>query len=182
MEDRQKEIIDSSKHSTNNDAPIFWVKDKDTPLESLPTDVVHESYNVFRRGALDNRRSTTFDDGTVDMDILYQFWSHFLVRNFNFNMYHEFRGLAFDDFSSRNCNIGLKHLIKFYDGALSSHSPLPDIVAQDLVDLVKSEADVNERQMFQRLRSAWRNGAFSLKTRKKIDHLLDDHLRVELEK
>jgi la-related protein 1 len=160
--------------------PTFWVKDKDNPIECLPADLVHKSYNEFRKQTLDKRRSLTSTDGHLDMDVLYQFWSHFLVRNFNSKMYDEFRSLAFDDLSTRESSTGLNNLIRFYDGVLSSNRVISDGVAQDLVDLVKSEA--SERPTFQKLRSAWRNGAFNLNNRKKIDLIIDENLRTELEK
>ncbi|WEW61581.1 hypothetical protein PRK78_007072 [Emydomyces testavorans] len=162
--------------------PTFWIKDKNAPIESIPPGLVHESYTVFRKHALDKRLSGSSGETSVDMDVLYQFWSHFLVRNFNSRMYNEFRNLAFDDVSSRNSTTGLQYLIKFYDGILSSNRVILDGIARDLIELVKSEASANEKPAFQQLRRVWRNGAFNLKSRKKIDGLIDESLRAELER
>ena len=95
-------------------------------------------------------------------------------------MYSHFRTLAFQD-SSRGAGSGLGHLIRYYEALLSGQTPLSDRLAGDLVDLVQNETD-ESRQAFQKLRTAWRNGAFNLKSRKKIDLLLTPELRAELEK
>ncbi|KAL1958588.1 hypothetical protein VTO42DRAFT_4185 [Malbranchea cinnamomea] len=172
-----------SSESPTSHASTFWLKCNDKPIESLSTDLVHESYNAFRTKTLEKRLSTPATERLLDMDVLYQFWSHFLVRNFNSKMYNEFKSLAFDDLSSRKSDIGLKHLIKFYDAALSTSSlVISDEVARDVVDLARSELNEKEKPVFRRLRSAWRNGAFNLRSRKKIDGIIDDRLRTELEK
>lgn len=81
-----------------------------SPLE-FPFIFVHESYNVFRKRALEKRFLTATRDGDHDMDVLCQFWSHFLVHNFNAQMYNEFRSLALDDFSARRAGNRLNGLI-----------------------------------------------------------------------
>lgn len=162
--------------------PTFQIQDESVPIESFSTDLIHESYTVFHQQALDKRSPSSLGETPVDMDVLYQFWSHFLVRNFNSRMYNEFRNLALDDVTSRNSRSGLQHLIKFYDGVLLSNDVLRDGVARDLVELVKSETGRNERPAFNRLRFAWRNGAFNLKSRKKIGSLIDASLQADLDR
>lgn len=174
----------SGRDFTRADSSVstFWVKDKDAPVEVLPTDLIHESYNVFRERAIQQREPNTSDDDHRDMDVLYQFWSHFLIRNFNAGMYNEFKSLAFDDVSSKESTRGLDHLIHFYDAALSTNRAISDEVAQDLITVVKTESGGDGQKIFQRLRSAWKDDAFNLNTRMNIDRVLDNDLRAELEK
>lgn len=59
---------------------------------------------------------------------------------------------------------------------------ISDNLARDFVDLVKEENGETDRLAFVKLRSAWRNGALNLKSRIKIDKLIDADLKAELEK
>lgn len=144
-----------------------------------------ESYTSFRARALKNRDLTiggeTQGETHPDMKLLYEFWSHFLCRNFNNTMYTEFRQYAFEDATSKATS-GLKNLISYYDEVLNSKKKvIPDTLARHYVDLVKAEHS-DSRPAFQRLRAAWRNGALDMKSRKKIDNYVDPQLREELER
>jgi la-related protein 1 len=95
-------------------------------------------------------------------------------------MYTEFRQYAFEDAQSHALS-GMNNLISYYDEMLiSKKKTIPDTLAGHYVDLVKAESS-EDRPAFERLRAAWRNGALDLKSRKKIDSLIDQKLREDLE-
>jgi la-related protein 1 len=157
--------------------PVFWNKDGAQLIESALDDIAWEPYESLHDRALEQR---LYGDLSATMESLYKFWSHFLVRNFNARMYDEFHALALED-SSQGSNSGINHLIRYYEALLSGQTPLTDRHANDLVQLIQNESDVS-RPAFQKLRTAWRNGAFNLKSRKRVDMIITSGLRAELEK
>ena len=163
---------------------MYWVKDKDTPTENLPQELTHESYTTFRTKALEQRaKATSGAPCGHDMDILYQFCSHFLARNFNAHMHAEFRTLALEDAQPpRASHVGRHNLIAFYYEAVLGPRVVPDGLARDFVDLVAAERGLPAQPAFDKLRAAWRNGAFNLKNRVKIDRIIGPELKAELER
>lgn len=97
-------------------------------------------------------------------------------------MYEEFRQIAFEDAAKQDSTVGIKNLIQYYDESLLGQKVISDDIARDFVDLVKSESKNPERPAFDKLRAAWRNGAFNMKNRKKIDNIIDADLKTELER
>jgi la-related protein 1 len=115
------------------------------------------------------------------MDILYQFWSHFLIRNFNTQMYDEFRHFAFNDSAHRISGVGLGNLIKFYGESLASpQSLIRKRIARDYVELVKAE-DEYQRPAFKQLRSALQNDTLNARNRERIGDVLEPSLKASLE-
>ena len=161
--------------------PIFWVQDKEPPVEDLPKHFTPAFYTKFRQDALHARALTSIGQCHRDMEILFQFWSHFLIRNFNANMYNEFKHLALEDAHDRDTIVGLRNLIHFYDESALAKKPLSDTLARDYVELVNSETGKEHRPGYTKLRAAWRNGAFNPKNRARLIKVMDLDLKTLLE-
>lgn len=163
---------------------LFWVKDQESPVksESLPPDAHVVHYTELYGSALRKRDAVPVGNCPYDLDVLYQFWSHFLIRNFNTGMYDEFRRLAFEDSAQRSSDVGMKCLLKYYGEALSSQSEIRQRVARHYVNLVASENPDHGRPAFTQFRAAWRDGALSKSNRQKINALVDSDLQASLER
>lgn len=97
-------------------------------------------------------------------------------------MYQEFHQTAYEDAERNDSIVGLKNLIQYYSESILGHKSISDQIASDFLSLIKSESNRKERPAFDKLRAAWRNGAFNLKNRKKLDGMIDVSLKAELER
>ncbi|PNS18998.1 La-related protein 1 [Sphaceloma murrayae] len=165
-----------------NNLSLFWVKDREAPVDvnGLPDGTTHELYTHLRSKALAQRDAAATGTCPYDLDVLYQFWSHFLIRNFNFQMYYEFKTLAAEDATQRHNDVGMANLVKFYSEALASQIAIRENVARDCADLLKLESNKAQRPAFKELNESWRNGSLNLKNRKKLGDFLDEKVKTEL--
>jgi la-related protein 1 len=172
---------EKGENGVSKDLTLLWVKNSEMPQEKLPQDATLEPYLQLRLKALSQREQAATGTCPYDLDVLYQFWSHFLIRNFNSRMYGEFKYYAGDDAQARHNGIGMQNLVQFYAKALTSSNPIRDHIVKDYVELVKSEPSILQGLGFKQLRQAWRNGALNLKNRKKLADIIDEELRARLE-
>ena len=162
----------------NVEREVCWAKD----VNNIPAGTTYEPYTQLRLKALDQREHAATGTCPYDLDVLYQFWCHFLCRNFNNRMYNEFRYFAHKDAQDRHSFTGVNNLLTFYSHSLNSFDSIRERVAKDYVQLVKNEPAALEGAAFKGLRSAWRNGALNLKNRKKLSDVMDEQLKVALDK
>ncbi|KAK0115152.1 hypothetical protein ONS96_013618 [Cadophora gregata f. sp. sojae] len=173
--------LSPTQTSFSNGPPVMWVKGQKQQAFVSPGSS-EELYTKFRARALQHRETSPPGESHADMKLLYEFWSHFLCRNFNAAMYQEFRNFAFEDAQSKAMS-GVNSLISYYAEVLSSKKKvIPSVLALHYVDLVKNEDPSGPRPALEKLRVAWRDGALDMKSRKRIDNLVDSKLREELER
>lgn len=95
-----------------------------------------ERYVDVRQKAMEERLVAKAGETPRVMKTLYDFWSHFLVQQFNPAMYEEFRNCAIEDAGKEvPARVGLKCLLQYYNELLhgdkqkpwGSDRPVPEI-------------------------------------------------------
>ncbi|KAK6594156.1 la domain-containing protein [Botrytis cinerea] len=177
----RRQLEGNFSHSNYSNAPtVMWVKDQRRQAAISESNTI-EKYAIFRERATRLREASQPGETHTDMELLYKFWAHFLCRNFNPGMYYEFRKLALED-SHNNASTGMEQLILYYDETLNNKKKtINEVLAGHYVDVVKGDDSPIQQSAFAKLRTSLRNGALDLKSRKRIDNLLDAKLKELLE-
>lgn len=85
------------------------------------------TYSSFKNNVLSRRDNKS--GNARELDILYRFYSHFLRKHFNLNVYNEFKSLALEDFHAGRAT-GIEYLYKFHVFKIQNF-PTPDLFFQD---------------------------------------------------
>jgi la-related protein 1 len=100
--------------------------DEGEDAAGLASDESKEKYVTYRMRALEERHHAQAGQTPRLMQGLYDFWSHFLICDFNSRMYEEFRKLALEDASLESpARYGLRALIHYYNELFNSDQPKP---------------------------------------------------------
>lgn len=95
---------------------VMRVRGEDSATESRIDNI---PYPEFRTRALSKRMNALAGEIPGDMISLYRFWSHFLARHFDLEMFEEFRACAVADATGATVNItGLENLIAYYEAVI----------------------------------------------------------------
>ena len=165
-----------SWNSRTSSSAIYFIQDDSEPADP-PANADQVSYIQVCTNAKQQRQHHAPGQCPYDMQILYKFWSHFLLRNFNTKMYQDFKFFASEDFINGS-SFGMDYLLEFYEKALfCDDRVVRRKVARDFVDSAKIENGRVEQPTFRKLRTAWRNGEMNFRSRKILQEMMDFELK-----
>ena len=159
--------------------PKLWSIEGIATPQPLPADAHYEPYESVRHEAYALRSVAKDPHAPHAFAFLYSFWTHFLVSNFNNQMYDEFVRRVHEDIANDTPTNAFEQLLEFYSSSLSDCKLMKNKVAHDYIDLVENEDKSGERPAFTKLRSDWRNS--DMRNRKRISHFISTDLREQLE-
>ncbi|KAK6495325.1 hypothetical protein TWF481_003349 [Arthrobotrys musiformis] len=103
-------------------------------VPGVTTFMLH-TYSSFKNNVLSRRDNKS---GNVrELDVLYRFYSHFLRKHFNLNIYNEFKSLVLEDFHAGRAS-GVEYLYKFHVFKIQNF-PTPDLFFQDFATLASDQ-------------------------------------------
>ncbi|KAK6531390.1 hypothetical protein TWF281_008196 [Arthrobotrys megalospora] len=126
---RQGPQVHGSASKLNDE--VGWFVDPGASKEEARVPVVTtfalHTYPDFKNNLLSRRDNKS--GNARELDILYRFYSHFLRKHFNLNIYNEFKSLALEDFHAGRMT-GIEYLYKFHVFKIQNF-PTPDLFFQD---------------------------------------------------
>ena len=144
-----------------------------------------EPYHTLHSLAFEQRRNAAVGYCPSAMADLFEFWSLFLVDNFNNKAYQEFHSVALEDANIKQSLVGLRHLAEFYGRCLSSHPVVADQLLHDFVELAAVEFSnqhlAPECPALGQLYNFWRSDTSNSINRLNLSKMLREPLKSALD-
>lgn len=128
---------------------------------------------MFRKHAFGVQDPRVTPKHGLEMGPPYRSWSQYLSRNFNLQLYNEFRRLAIDELFTRHNDYGFNALMDFYRACLLSEHRLPDEVISDVVGLSRAESSNVHVRVHELLTSIIDGNQMEINNRKRARHYLN---------
>lgn len=166
--------ISSPRYGRFSRHGVGWTLDKE-PKDPFLYKHEHEKYTNIQAYALQKREEG--DPDVVKITILCRFWSHFLLNQFNRNMYEDFKSFAMND-ASATSGLSLEILFGFYEAIHVSGSPREEIT-RDFVDLAQKLAGNGSNVGLLRLQHTMNNPNVRGDMGKSLRDLAKKAMRIE---